>query len=772
MSSTIHIFGIRHHGPGSARSVRRALDELRPDCVLIEGPPDADALIPFIGQSGMVPPVAILVHVADKPAQAVYYPFADFSPEWQAIRWAIEHTAVVRFMDLPQSHRAAIDELRIAKLTAEMEERAANEAAGETESPDLAAEPMPILPTRVERDPLQRLAEAAGFDDGERWWEHVVESQANHGTEVFTAIREAMAELRSGAQPSADPDEALREAWMRRTIRAAIKEGHATIAVVCGAWHTPALDIAAVPKKQDDDLLKGLPSVKTAAAWVPWTYDRLTFASGYGAGVRSPGWYEHLWQSSGKADSGAVLESWMTRVARLLREKDIDCSSAHVIEAVRLGQSLAAMRGRPMADLSDIADATGAVFCFDSDLAMRLIDHELLVGIRMGELPDDVPMLPLQQDLQRLQKRLRLKPEAQDRELDLDLRNDIDRQRSMLLHRLKLLGIVWGTPRRSGTAGKGTFREMWMLRWEPAFAVPLIEAGMLGNTVERAAEAKLVQLARDSNDLKTLADHLQDAMLADLGDAARALVRRIEDVAAVASDIILLMETLPPLASLMRYGNVRETDETMVRDVIDGMLPRITLGLPGAVASLNDDAAAAAEVHISATHTAVGLIDIIAHKESWEIALGGVIDQTTVHGLVRGRCTRLLLDAGRLDNDAVGQRLSQTLSRGSDPAQAARWLEGFLRGSGLLLIHDPKLLTLIDEWVGQINGDLFQELLPLLRRTFSTLPAGERRQIGQIVRTPGIRSTATPGSSRGADFNRARAARSLPLIVQLLGGSI
>ena len=108
------------------------------------------------------------------------------------------------------------------------------------------------------------------------------------------------------------------------------------------------------------------------------------------------------------------------------------------------------MRGRPLADLSDVADATRSIFCFDSDLAMRLIERDLLVGVRMGEVPEDTPMVPLQQDLLRLQKRLRLKPEALEKLLDLDLRNDTDRERSVLLHRLRLLGVDWGTPSEQG----------------------------------------------------------------------------------------------------------------------------------------------------------------------------------------------------------------------------------------------------------------------------------------------------------------------------------
>src|SRR6476469_7676014 len=104
-AGSVHIFGIRHHGPGSARSVRQVLKELRPDCVLVEGPPDADDLLPLLIHKEMKPPVALLVYAADRPSEAVYYPFAAFSPEWQAIHHALKAGVPVRFMDLPQAHQ-------------------------------------------------------------------------------------------------------------------------------------------------------------------------------------------------------------------------------------------------------------------------------------------------------------------------------------------------------------------------------------------------------------------------------------------------------------------------------------------------------------------------------------------------------------------------------------------------------------------------------------------------------------------------------------------
>src|SRR5579859_6279928 len=108
MPGDVHLFGVRHHGPGSARSVLRALESLRPDALLIEGPPDATDLLPMLADEGMIPPVALLIYAEKDPSQAVYYPFVEFSPEYQAIRFALRAKIPIRLIDLPQRYSLAL----------------------------------------------------------------------------------------------------------------------------------------------------------------------------------------------------------------------------------------------------------------------------------------------------------------------------------------------------------------------------------------------------------------------------------------------------------------------------------------------------------------------------------------------------------------------------------------------------------------------------------------------------------------------------------------
>ncbi|HEX7242012.1 MAG TPA: DUF5682 family protein, partial [Longimicrobiaceae bacterium] len=171
---------------------------------------------------------------------------------------------------------------------------------------------------------------------------------------------------------------------------------------------------------------------------------------------------------------------------------------------------------------------------------------------------------------------------------------------------------------------------------------------------------------------------------------------------------------------------------------------------------------------IAAAGAAVSLLQDAHHQELWTGALRSVAGQRGVHGLVAGRVVRLLLDGGALTSAEASRRLGLELAAAADPAGAAAWLEGFLAGGGLVLLHDAALWGLLDEWLAGLAPDVFTRLLPLLRRTFATFAAGERRALGDRARGTGGR--AAPRQAQGEEeLDSGRAEAVLPLLAALLG---
>lgn len=466
----ITILGIRHHGVGSAKNVAEQLEQLRPDMILIEGPPEITEALALIGHADLKPPVSVMIYNTENPKQSSFYPFAEYSPEWVAAVYANKHKIPLRAMDLPAAISFQIDQLK-----GQEEQPVAVEKNESEEITEMITEPVPISFV-AHRDPLGHLAEIAGFRSGEAFWEHHFEKNYVKNAEIehFEAVSMAMGSLREEKILSfLDEENVYREAYMREIIRKAQNELFTNIVVICGAWHAPVLTELDKSAKTDLKILKALPKtkIKVLATWIPWTNQRLSIQSGYGAGIHSPGWFEHIWKTPEEFDL-----RWLTKVAGVFRTKNIDISTAHVIEAVRLAESLAALRNFPKPGLEELNEAVLAVMCMGDEIMLNLVREELIIGKRLGKVPSDIPKVPLQEDFERTIKGLRLPLIANAKQYDLDLRNDNDLKRSIFLHRLEILEIKWA--KRVGSRNKGTFKESWKLEWEPEMMISLIDQAL------------------------------------------------------------------------------------------------------------------------------------------------------------------------------------------------------------------------------------------------------------------------------------------------------
>ncbi|WP_263416308.1 DUF5682 family protein [Terriglobus albidus] len=741
MEDRVHLLGIRHHGPGSAVLLRRALNAIDPACVLIEGPPEADDLVRYAAGSAMKPPVALLLHAKDDPNRAIFIPFAEFSPEWQAMRWALDRERPVRFIDWP----AGVSLAEPREDARKIEYRA---------------------------DPLDQLAEAAGYDDGEAFWDSLIEQAGGlqeAAISTFAAIANAMAMMREGQEGVPEEErlrEVRREAFMRLNIRDALKTCEGNIAVVCGAWHVSALR---TPVKLADDkaAVKDLPRVKVQATWVPWTDSRLSTRSGYGAGVLSPGWYRHLWSLYAAPQLPQVAEfaaSWQAKTALALRQEGYPAPTASAIEAARLALSLAALRGLSLPALAEMRDASIATLCHGDTTAMALIHQKVYVGEHVGEIGDDVPQMPLARDLALWQKRTRLKPEDTETEARLDLRSEAGLLKSTLLHRLALINVPWGKLIEAGE-GRGTFREVWMLRWVPELSVALAEALIYGVTIEQAAAASTVARAKETTSVAALTELIRAALVADLSDAATECIGLLQAAAIQTSDITDLLRAVVPLVQVLRYGSARKLPEEALRSLIHSLCVEVNAGSRTGSQALDEETSRARVQAMLAYDHALTLFGDRSLIDAWRIELGRMVKDEQVAPAVAGVSLRLLHDTRSWDLAPVSDAFSQQMS-GGDPKRSGNFLEGFLSSGPEVMLQDQPLLHLIDDWLCALHEEDFVESLPLLRRSLSAFDSVSRRRLLEKVKE-GKRETVE--TEQLPDNDNPAFQQALPLLLQILG---
>jgi hypothetical protein len=743
MEERLHLLGVRHHGPGSAALVRAALDRLDPAMVLIEGAEEGDALLPYVTLAGMKPPVAMLFYAEEDARAAISAPFAEFSPEWQAMLWAASRNRPVRFIDWP----AAVS-LALMK----------------------SAEENPAQSPRV--DSLDLLAQVAGAGDGEAFWNALVEEAGDVGDPLatFAAIGSALTEARSAAEADGQVNplrDIRREAYMRLNIRQTLKDCDGAVAAVIGAWHVGGL-ARKVAVAEDRAVLRDLPKVKVNATWIPWTDSRLAAASGYAAGVVSPGWYRHLWDlrvSGGVADPAVFAGQWQARTAALMRSEGHAASTASAIEATRLALSLTALRDLSLPGLNEMREAALSALCHGDDMALKLIERRLYIGETIGQIDDSAPQSPLVRDLALWQRKTRLKPEDLLSEIRLDLRTEAGLLKSTLLHRLNLIGVRWGELVEAET-GRGTFREAWRLSWRPEFSIALAEALIYGVTIEEAAGAATLDRMASTTNIGALAGLVQSALVADLEGAATKAISRLQEAAVQASDITDLMIAASPLVDILRYGAARRLPEEALRALVTALAVEVNAGVRLGSHQLDDDAASARVAAMRAYDEALGRFGEAALLENWRRQLASMMEDDQVVAPVAGLALRRLHDLSIWDEETVAAAFSRYMG-GRPPRFAGDFLESFLSGGAEIVLQDRPLLHLIDAWLCGLNEEDFTAALPLLRRSFASFDEHARKrllvEIGKGAREAAA-STGVVSDTDNSAFNQA-----LPLLLNILG---
>ncbi|GAA0685557.1 DUF5682 family protein [Kitasatospora atroaurantiaca] len=721
-----YLIGVRHHSPALAAVVPALLDKADPQVVCVELPTDFQPWLPHLADPGTVAPVALAG--ADEGGRLGFYPFADFSPELAAIRWAREHGVEVLCCDLPLADKGwAVT--------------GSDSAPGGRSAGTAYADAL----------------EAAGTGrDGDDLWDRSVEVRAP-GSEPEAVRRAALAvgwALRRDAagRGGVPADDLAREAHMRRVITGAAVGGRRVAAVV-GAFHGPALIAADEPvdaPSADPAPADGGP----VTSLVPYTFDLLDARSGYPAGIRDPRWQQAVLTAQGDPQQvhGAAARA-ITDVCRELRKAGHPAGTGEAAETLRLACDLARLRGLPAPGRGELLEAVTAVLGQGEPLgrgrALAKALETVLVGTDRGRLAPGTPRSGLGPSVEAELTALRLPcPEDPDsRELRLDpLRSALDGRREVLLQRLDVCGIGYGKALEvSGTGDASALTTRWRMHWTPSSAARLDLAGMRGVTAELAATGTLRETARrqaaeGGPTCGQLLDGLRAAARCDLPALVAERLAEADQLLPASATLPELLDALDLLEALRlsHLPGTTERSRAQAADLAATLLDAAVRGLPG-LAGSEDPADAAALVALAAR----------AGDHRLGLRLDDALDTLARTGspLVQGAAlaSRVLLDLDAAGH--LGARAAGWVDAAADPEgrrRLARLLTGLLTAGGPLLQYAPDALGPLLGRIDVLADRAFLERLPALRAGFNALsPAGRGRLLDTVTERLGERPDLT-----------------------------
>lgn len=604
-----------------------------------------------------------------------FYPFADFSPEWQAIRYALEHQKEVHFIDLTSDH------------------------------PDFSEK-------NYVPDPLRTLAEASQFDDTENWWDHHFE-QGGSKTDLWDSIIELIQAIR--------PSEAsAREIFMCQQIKKHHKKDQ-HIAVICGAWHAPILRDWPTHSKGS------VRSWKTSAHyyWVPWTYHQLSESAGYGAGVKAPLYYDYLWRHNEDPSS-----FWFTSAAHVFRKNGLDVSTAHLIEASRMSINLAHLRGRSNPGLHELWDSIQSVFPSTERNKWSLLKKSIWIGERIGKVDASINDLPLINDFYQKMKRFRLSKYLEASDVDvkrIDLRKPFHLEMSRFLHQCRAMGLEWPRQVEAETLHRGTFNEYWDLEIDFVVDAILIEHAHKGHTVRDAALFQVRSSMTSTASTVEMINLLEGAMNAHLEEEMVGLVELAHERVTEEGDGVYLLRALMKLHRILTFGNVIERYADDLWALWEYLHVKLYIHLEEGLLQLAEEEVPSVLSSLKSFHL----------TEAWKAHLWRplvlrISANPKILPPLRGLACRILLDLTP-DQDELERRLAYEWSRFDAISDTTQWLEGFMSTGRIDLLEHHHILPHIHRWISQIGEVDFDAALISLRKTFSIFSEQEKKQILDII---------------------------------------
>ena len=702
-------FGIRHFSPAGAYFLRQFLDEVKPSLVLIEGPADFDFLIDDIVSKNLVPPFAIMAYTKEAPIDTILYPFAEYSPEYQAILWARENNTECHFFDLESD------------IILGLEKR-----DDETKDEEIISETNPKKSIET---------------DMEGFWERTLEqSEDMHAYRAGSALFGESIRKDTNADDKSFIRDIVRESFMKRKIKEYIEKGFDTekIVAITGAFHTSAIE--SLEGAMSDKEYKALVRRESNVTLMPYSYYRLSKRTGYGAGNAAPAYYELLWQGFLNEDITYHERKYLSSLAKYMREHGGIVSSAQVIEATRLARELAVIRGGSVPTLEDLKDASITCMGGGSFGEMAMGFAETDIGKKIGSVPQDAMQTSIQSDFASKLKQLKLEKykELVATPLQLDLRENLrvkskesaflDLNRSFFLYRLVVLGIDFAKIKRS-SQDNATWAENWILQWTPEAEIQIVESVLKGDTIADAVAFVLSERLLEATKISEVADVIEDAFNCGLPKIVEGAKRSLDEMTNGAIAMCDIADTVSKLSNMILFGDIRKLDREPLIPIVKRLCIRASLMLVGESAC-DDIAAASLAEDIQKIHN-VFMVQDFLDESLWFDKLTELSNRDDLNTKISGLATAILLDAGKIDEPTLRKEVSRRLSVGMPAELGANWFAGLSMRNHYALIGRLTLWESLSEYLDTLDEEEFRRSVVFLRRAFVEYSAKEKDMIAE-----------------------------------------
>ena len=723
----VNFFGVRHLSPAASWHLLKLLDKINPRCVLIEGPSNADELVEHITRRDVAPPVAILAYTSDMPVSTVLYPFAEYSPEYQAMKWAAKNNAEVRFIDLPTDISIGLNRYEHNK-----DEESADGEGYYEYARDLYAS-------------LTEYNSEYSFDSyWERNFEHNLNEDAyNSALTLHSAeIRQILEPIEFKSLPKSNAADLVREAYMTAQIqKSLIKYEPEETAVITGAYH--ALRMRRETEPMADDEIEKLPCRASKLTLMPYSFYRLSSRSGYGAGNAAPEYYQLMWLCMKEGRLRELPSEYVSKVGRFIRESGGYCSTANIIETVRLSFALTYLKEGFLPTLADLHDACTACIGHGDTSEVAIAFAMADIGTAFGSLPENVSQTPIQDDMNRELRRLKLEKYKStiSQSLDLDLRENIkvksveaafiDLNRSTFLHRLAFLGIDFARKTKLNQ-DMATWRESWILSWSPEVEIQVVESVLKGETIELAAAFLLKERLEECQDILQAAQLISTAYICKLADGTDNAVSTLQAMAADSGNFTNTAKSAMELSMIIQYGDIRNVNTEPLIPLLQQLFLRSCLLLTEA-ASCDDKAADDVASAIGLMHTiSQENVDIVNDTE-WVNALWDLAARDDRNAKLSGLAFAVLLERNLINDEFCSKEVSRRLSPGIPADIGAGWFEGMSMRNRYALLSRIELWRQLDDYIRSLDDDEFKRSLVFMRRAFGCFEPREKNSVAELL---------------------------------------